>query len=96
MDFAESPEHEMLRDAVAGVAAGSATTTTRAGTRGTRTTDELWQAVAELGFLAVHLPEEYGGGGGGMSELAIVCEELAAAGLPAAAHPRLGRPSAPS
>ena len=44
--------------------------------------DELWQAVADLGFLSVHLPEEYGGGGGGMSELAIVCEELAAQGCP--------------
>ena len=34
------------------------------------------------GFLGVHLPEEYGGGGAGMSELAIVCEELAAVGCP--------------
>ena len=38
--------------------------------------------IAELGFLGVHLPEEYGGGGAGMSELAIVCEELAAVGCP--------------
>ena len=30
----------------------------------------------------MHLPEEYGGGGAGMSELAIVCEELAAVGCP--------------
>ena len=30
----------------------------------------------------MHLPEEYGGGGGGMTELAIVCEELAAQGCP--------------
>jgi alkylation response protein AidB-like acyl-CoA dehydrogenase len=45
-------------------------------------TQELWDAIAELGFLGVHLPEEYGGGGAGMSELAIVCEELAAVGCP--------------
>jgi alkylation response protein AidB-like acyl-CoA dehydrogenase len=32
--------------------------------------------------MGVNLPEEYGGGGGGMSELAIVGEELAAQGCP--------------
>ena len=30
----------------------------------------------------MHIPEEFGGGGGGITELAIVCEELAAAGTP--------------
>ncbi|MFL6156646.1 MAG: acyl-CoA dehydrogenase family protein [Marmoricola sp.] len=45
-------------------------------------TDELWRAVAEPGYLTVHLPEEYGGGGGGITELTVVCEELAAAGCP--------------
>ena len=30
----------------------------------------------------MHLPEDYGGGGMGISELAIVCEEVAAAGCP--------------
>ncbi len=44
--------------------------------------DELWKAVADHGFLGVGIPEEYGGGGGGMSELAVVCEELAAQGCP--------------
>ena len=34
------------------------------------------------GFLGVNVPEEYGGGGGGIAELAIVQEELAAAGCP--------------
>ena len=43
---------------------------------------ELWDAVGDAGFLGVHLPEEYGGGGGGLSELAIVSEELAAHGCP--------------
>ncbi len=45
-------------------------------------TEALWQAVAEPGFLSVHLPEEYGGGGGGMAELAVVSEELATQGCP--------------
>ncbi|MEZ4287366.1 MAG: acyl-CoA dehydrogenase family protein [Polyangiales bacterium] len=44
--------------------------------------DELWREVGSLGFLGVNTPEEYGGGGLGISELAIVCEELAACGCP--------------
>ncbi|WP_078594394.1 acyl-CoA dehydrogenase family protein [Streptomyces sp. NRRL S-920] len=44
--------------------------------------DELWADAARLGYLGVNLPEEYGGGGGGITELAIVLEELGAAGSP--------------
>jgi alkylation response protein AidB-like acyl-CoA dehydrogenase len=43
---------------------------------------ELWDALAELGFIGVNIPAEYGGGGRGMVELAAVCEESAAAGCP--------------
>lgn len=42
----------------------------------------LWDELAEAGFLGVNLPEQYGGGGLGITELAIVCEELARAGCP--------------
>ena len=38
--------------------------------------------MAEQGFLGVNVPEEYGGGGGGITELAAVAEELAAQGCP--------------
>ncbi|MFG2879664.1 acyl-CoA dehydrogenase family protein [Streptomyces sp. NPDC048337] len=44
--------------------------------------DELWADAAKLGYLGVNLPEEYGGGGGGITELSIVLEELGAAGCP--------------
>ncbi|MEU9360933.1 acyl-CoA dehydrogenase family protein [Streptomyces sp. NPDC048301] len=43
---------------------------------------ELWEEAGKLGYLGVNLPEEYGGGGGGMAELSIVLEELGAAGSP--------------
>lgn len=43
---------------------------------------ELWQAVGKQGFLGVNIAEQYGGGGGGIYELQIVGEELAAAGCP--------------
>src|SRR3984893_13214797 len=82
MEFEASPEQEMLRDAVAKIGAGFGHTYFQEQTRSGGRTEELWQAVAEPGFLSVHLPEQYGGGGGGMSELAIVCEEVAAQGCP--------------
>ena len=41
---------------------------------------ELWDALAVQGFLSVNIPEEYGGGGLGMLELAAVGEEITAAG----------------
>lgn len=44
--------------------------------------DELWAEAGKLGYLGVNLPEEYGGGGGGIAELSIVLEELGAAGCP--------------
>ncbi|MEU3656260.1 acyl-CoA dehydrogenase family protein [Streptomyces sp. NPDC032161] len=43
---------------------------------------ELWAEAAKAGYLGVNLPEEYGGGGGGMAELSVVLEELGAAGSP--------------
>jgi alkylation response protein AidB-like acyl-CoA dehydrogenase len=82
MDFAESPEQEMLRAAVRDVASKFGHEYYAEQSRTDGRTRELWDAVAQLGFLGVHLPEEYGGGGAGMSELAVVCEELAACGCP--------------
>ena len=41
---------------------------------------ELWNEAGKLGFLGVNLPEEFGGGGAGIYELALVQEELATHG----------------
>src|SRR3954471_8278028 len=41
---------------------------------------ELWDAMAEKGYLGVNLLEDWGGGGLGMSGLALVGEEISAAG----------------
>jgi len=82
VDFRPTQEQEMLRAAVAGIAAkfGHRYFQEKTGSGGK--TDELWQELGAGGFLAVHLPEAYGGGGMGIAELAIVCEEVAAAGCP--------------
>jgi acyl-CoA dehydrogenase len=37
---------------------------------------ELWNGFAELGFLGVAIPEEYGGTGAGHLELAVIAEEI--------------------
>ncbi|MGI5339540.1 acyl-CoA dehydrogenase family protein [Streptomyces sp. CA-181903] len=63
-------EQQALRAAVAALGARSLSP------------DELWAEAGKLGYLGVNLPEEYGGGGAGIVELAIVLEELAAAGNP--------------
>jgi alkylation response protein AidB-like acyl-CoA dehydrogenase len=41
---------------------------------------ELWDALAEKGYLGINLPERYGGGGLGMHALQAVGEEISAAG----------------
>jgi alkylation response protein AidB-like acyl-CoA dehydrogenase len=45
-------------------------------------TTELWEALGDAGFIGVNLPERHGGGGMGIAELAVVCEETAAQGCP--------------
>jgi alkylation response protein AidB-like acyl-CoA dehydrogenase len=82
MDFRETAEQVMLREAVAKIAADYGHDYFAAKARAGEKTTELWQAVGEAGFVGVNLPEEYGGGGMGISELAIVTEELAAHGCP--------------
>ena len=82
MDFQESDEHQLLRKAVHDVAARFGHEYYLECSQQGRKMDELWQAMSAQGFLSVHLPEEYGGGGAGILELAIACEEVAAAGCP--------------
>ena len=45
-------------------------------------TTELWQALGQHGYIGINIPEEYGGGGAGLTELAAVCEEVAGHGCP--------------
>jgi len=82
VDFAETDEQTMLRHAVRAVAARYGHRYYTECARGGRRTDELWDELAAGGFLGVNVPAAYGGGGMGIAELAIVLEELAAAGCP--------------
>jgi acyl-CoA dehydrogenase len=80
VDFSENTEHEAIRSAVRETCS--------------RFPDEYWaeadathtfpwafyQAMAEGGWIGIAIPREYGGGGAGITEAAIVLEEVAASG----------------
>ncbi|MFF3679588.1 acyl-CoA dehydrogenase family protein [Streptomyces sp. NPDC002120] len=78
----ETEEHQTLRTAVAALGQRYGHEYLARVAREGGHPDELWADAAKLGYLGVNLPEEYGGGGGGIAELSIVLEELGAAGCP--------------
>ena len=82
LNFVETPEQALLRESVSAIAARYGELYIREKVRAGEKTTELWDELARGGYLGVSLPEEYGGGGQGIYELAIVCEELGAAGSP--------------
>src|SRR6266542_4347100 len=82
MDFAETAEQAMLREAVGRIAAKYGHDYFSAKVKSGGHSEELWRDVGAAGFLGVSIPERYGGGGMGITELAIVAEELAAHGCP--------------
>ncbi|MFP3992804.1 acyl-CoA dehydrogenase family protein [Streptomyces sp. E11-3] len=78
----ESQEHQDLRAAVAALGRRYGRDYLTKVVRDGGHPQELWAEAGKLGYLGVNLPEEYGGGGGGIAELSIVLEELGAAGSP--------------
>ena len=81
-NFSETEERQELRRQVAKLASkyGREYFTEKARSGG-KTTD-LWLEIGKNGYLGINIPEEYGGGGGGIGDIAAVCEELAAQGCP--------------
>lgn len=76
-------EQDALRDAVARIARSFGPSYFQDQVDSGGNAAELWSALGEGGFLGVHLPEKFGGGGQGLREIAIVVEETAKAGVPA-------------
>ena len=77
-------EHEELRSAVRG---WSESRCPPAVTRAALDADEdhlppFWSELGSQGTLGIHLPEEFGGQGAGMVELAVVAEELGRVAAP--------------
>jgi len=82
MDFAIPDEHAALRAAVAEIAAGFGNDYYTRKAEAREYTSELWAALGKHGYLGINVPTRYGGGGAGLVELAVVCEETAAQGCP--------------
>lgn len=82
MDFTENDDHAALRKAVAAIAGRFGSDYYVRKAEAGEATTELWHALGERGYIGVNLPEEYGGGGAGLTELTLVCEETAAQGAP--------------
>jgi alkylation response protein AidB-like acyl-CoA dehydrogenase len=77
-----SPEEADLRDAVRRVAGKYGHKYFVDCATSHKEPTELYEELGAAGFLGVHLPEEYGGGGAGLAELCAVIEEVSAAGCP--------------
>jgi alkylation response protein AidB-like acyl-CoA dehydrogenase len=75
-----SGEEALLRETVAAICADFGPEYTRRKVAAGDPPSELWEALASRGYLGVNVPEEYDGGGLGMSGLAAVGEEISAAG----------------
>lgn len=80
--LATSDEERAIRDAVGGIARSFGPDYYQQQVDDGGNCAELWNALGAKGYLGVHLPEKYGGGGLGLRELAIVVQESAVAGCP--------------
>jgi len=80
--YVETDEHGQLREAVRDLASRYGHRYYLEESRNGGSASELWDELSRYGYTSVNLPVEYGGAGAGITELAIVCEELAAAGTP--------------
>jgi alkylation response protein AidB-like acyl-CoA dehydrogenase len=82
LQLVEPDELRQVRDSVSRIAHGFGHARFAEIGRERGSATELWTALADHGFLGVNIAEEYEGGGLGLHELAIVEEEVSAAGCP--------------
>jgi acyl-CoA dehydrogenase len=80
MDFTQSDEHRLLAETARRVGERFGLDYWRERDGKKEFAADFWQAVCDAGLCGVALPEEYGGSGLGMQEMAIIVENLAAAG----------------
>jgi alkylation response protein AidB-like acyl-CoA dehydrogenase len=84
MDFGFSEDQEMLRGAVKDFLDKECPTTfvRRMSEDERGYSPEMWRQMAELGWMGLTIPEEYGGLGLGFLEMTVTLEEMGAALLP--------------
>src|SRR5207249_8882111 len=84
MDFGFSEEQEMLRKSARDFLAdeSSMTYVRRMMEDDRGFTDAQWKKMAELGWMGLVVPEQYGGAGGDFVDLVVVLEEMGRVVLP--------------
>ena len=80
MDLHPDPDHELIRETVRAVCTRFPDEYWRDCDEHHRFPREFYAAMAEGGWVGIAIPEEYGGGGRGITEAALVLEEVAASG----------------
>jgi acyl-CoA dehydrogenase len=80
MEFSLSSEHELLVETARKVGEKYGLKYWRDCDENKQFAEEFWQAVCDAGLAGVALPEEYGGAGLGMLEMALIIENLAVGG----------------
>ena len=81
-DFAEPTEYADLRAAIREITLSHGPAEYAEHGRTSTPMSGLWSDLGKAGFIGINVPAEFGGGGAGMAELAMVAEESAAAGCP--------------
>ena len=80
MDFREDPDHEMIVEGVDRVCSAFDDTYWAACDREHRFPWDFYDKMAEGGWVGIAIPEQYGGGGRGITEAALVLHRIAASG----------------
>ncbi len=80
MDFSENEEASLIRESVARLCAKFPDEYWERHDRESIYPQEFFQAMADAGWIGTAIPEDYGGAGKGITEAALVLEEVAASG----------------
>ena len=80
MDFSSSEDHDAIREGIRRVCAQFPDEYWREKDEQHEFPWDFYQAMAEGGWIGIAIPEEFGGGGQGITEASIVLEEVAASG----------------
>ena len=82
MAFELTPEEELIVQAVRELAAGpNGRAHWRACAQQNQFPERLWQALADAGYLGILVPQEHGGAGLGLREMALLMETMGSEGM---------------
>ena len=80
MDFTPNPDHEAIREGIRQVCKDFPDTYWAEKDEQHEFPWDFYNAMAKGGWIGICIPEEYGGGGQGITEASIVLEEVARSG----------------